>query len=172
MTCFTPNQLADLNTRSQHLIDEMRRLMAAAPGADVRGLVERLRGVAVLYGRPGVAHMVRGWLDQVIDATPGAQIGAPAMVMFTNGTFTAPMLPEHVTNEYRWVAEALAARLADDQVHLYRLIEAIPPGPDSTVYLMRALEVTAAMLTAYERPGSQPFRPGMYHLVDVAPAPA
>lgn len=168
---FTPAELDDLRTRSAHLINEMRRIVDRDTTVDLRALTHQLRQIGVVYGRPGVAHILHGWLDQVIDVVPGAERGQQAMVAFANASFTGAMPPERVTADYRWVAELLQARLADNQVRVYQLVDQVHPA-DQTLYLMRALEVTATMLITAEQDGDEPFRPGMYWLAGVGLTPA
>lgn len=171
MTRFTPTQLDDLNTRSRHLVAQMRQLVDKPTAPALGVIMQGLRAAGVTYGRPGVAHLIRGWLDQLIDATPGARVGSPDLVMFTNSTYTGPAAPEDLTPELTWVAEALSARVAGNQVRLYELIDAIPAGPKSGMYLLRALEMVVRALVSYETPGDQPFRPGIYHLTAAGPVP-
>lgn len=172
MSRFTTAQLDYLNSQAEHLLNAMRQLLTHNPAVDMRAIVHRLRSLAVTYGRPGIAHLVRDWFDRVIAATPGAEPGHDTIVTFTNATFTAPLPAEQVTAEYRWVADVLAAHLAGNQADVYRLIDAVPAGEKSTIHLVRALEVAATVLASYDTPGEQPFRPGMYYLTEVGLLPA
>jgi hypothetical protein len=167
MSHFTPAQLDDLDTQAEHLIGQMRRILTNDHATDLRALADNLCAVIVTYGRGGFTHLVRNWLDQVVQSVPGAAVGRPAEVMFTNPTFTGIARPEHLAAEHRWVADAISAHLSGRAGALEQLTDTVPSGSSATIHLLRALEVTTAMLLAADTPGDQPFRPGLYYVTPV-----
>jgi hypothetical protein len=137
---LSPTQTDDLRDRCQALLDDMQSIVRRDPGADPGRLVHNLREILIRYGRPGIAHAVRYWFDAGTSTVRFSQVSA----------------------EHRWAAYALSARFAADEAAFCRLLEQVPNDNDATIYLMRAVEITAGMLLADMVPG--PLKPGLYEV--------
>lgn len=162
-TRFTAAQLAELTTLATSILEHFR---AALRGHDMPDEfftnTVRLRDG---YGPRGAAHAVRAWLDTVITASPTIEYGREHVIAFTNEAGTGFHSPHTVQPEYRWAAAALSARIADDQVTLYQLIDQLPTGVPLTRYLVCTADICAGVLNAYEQPGTAPYQAGDVVLV-------
>jgi hypothetical protein len=101
----------------------VRGLLAAAPDADVRGAVDRLRGLALVWGDDDALH-VPGTVREVVGAHVGG-LGRPygTLLTITTGTQLAPVLAALGLPDARQpAAGALLTEALTDPVRLRTLI--------------------------------------------------
>src|SRR5213078_278821 len=87
------------------------------------------------FGRAGGIHILRGWLDQVVEASPNVQRGETVAVAYVNADGTGIEDAGEQSVEYLWAAAALAAHIRNDTVALYELIDALPDGAELNNFL-------------------------------------
>jgi hypothetical protein len=150
MALFTPAQLDDLRELSAGLLGHIRQVLRGedVPADRFGSMMRRLQSV---YGLAGAAHAVRFWLDTVIEASPTFNRGEIQALFFANPTGTGYQDPSTLSSDNRWAAAVLLARISDDQVSLYRLIDQLPPY-QAGLYLLRVLQMSAELLNTYENP--------------------
>lgn len=160
MALFTPSQLDELRQLAAGMLGHIREVLDDG-NPDPARFGQMLRRVQTGYGMRGAAHVVRAWLDAVIDASPTVGRGEITAVVYANPDGTAYTTGTHMTPDYQWAGDVLVARLADDQVALYRLIDQIPAGR-AGLYLLRTVQLCAELLRAYDNPdpADRPVRVG------------
>ncbi len=160
MPRYTDTQLASLNQIGDTMMTLIRAVMRdenAGDPAAVAGSWNRLR---VDFGRDGAIHLMRSWLDQVVEACPHVNRGDQVLVGFADPDGARLEAPGQQSVEYQWAAGALAARFGDDNVALYRLFDMLPHGDTFLDFLLRTAVVCAGVLNAYEVRPDAPYAPG------------
>lgn len=167
MPRYTPTQLAELRELSTGMLDHIRILLRNEQ-ADPARFITMMTRLQQGYDLQGAAFVIRAWLDTLIDACPHAERGTIQGVAFTNSDDPGFDDPDQLSAEYRWAAAAVAARMADNQVRLYQLIDAIPRDRVDA-HLLRVAAVVAETLNEYDRPTpGDGIRPGDVVLVRLA----
>jgi len=160
MALFTPVQLEELSRLSADLLDHIRRVLRHEDPPSGR-FGELMGTLQVRYGACGAAFAVRAWLDAVIEAAPTFGRGDIHAIVFADAEGTGYQDPREMTPDYRWAGAALLARVSDDQVGLYKLIDQLPTF-GAGLYLLRTLQVCADLINVYDSPASddRPVRAG------------
>jgi hypothetical protein len=164
MTRFNQSQLADLNARAGAVLTTIRgHMLRQEFTGDAKQLLRDLGDLALVYGRPGMAHAVRYWCDAVIAATPGAVVGRPVEVRFATPDQEELVSQRYIIPERKWAADVLAARFAGDHVRLYDLVDQLPRDRMALLHLYRMAEIAAGFLNHYDAPTTTgPYAPGLY----------
>lgn len=150
MPRYTATQLATLERIDAFMMTQVRAVMNDPDAGDRDAFTASWQRLRTEFGRPGAIHLIRGWLDQVVEASPTVQRGETVAVAFANADGTDIEDAGEQPLEYQWAAAALAARFRDDTVALYTLIDMLPDGNEFIGYLLRCAVICAGVLNSYE----------------------
>ena len=154
---FTPYQLRDLGDRASTILERERARLRDGDGS-AAAQREAVTRIIDDYGRRGVHHVVRLWLDSLFEVTPGtARVeGSHIDMIYTNPDHNEILHEADASQIERVSAELFRARIRGDHVLVYDMLSQIPTNPTGASVIAGIAEVFAFQINSLEVVGVIP----------------